>query len=298
MMAVRAISLAVSVCLFVATGARADPAPADCRLILLTSLDATTEEDGRVSVPVTVNDLPLSMLFDTGGAYSSISSSIADSVSQQRNNTGLYLSGVGGNMMNSFITSKSFSIGGLNGKGFMFFVDNRGISQDGILAPDAFAHFDVEVDFVKSKVNFFSQDRCPGQAVYWPHAVAAAIPMEMAQGHIRIPIKIDGREMHAIVDTGAQYSVMALRVASNMLDIDEKSPGMVAESRGNYIRYHYPFKSLTMEGVTVGNPAIRVMSNNYMGVANKDLILGMDILRQLHLYIGYKEKMLYVTPAE
>ena len=28
-----------------------------------------------------------------------------------------------------------------------------------------------------------------------------------------------------------------------------------------------------------------------------DLLLGMDVLRHLHIYIAYKEEMLYVTPA-
>jgi hypothetical protein len=29
-----------------------------------------------------------------------------------------------------------------------------------------------------------------------------------------------------------------------------------------------------------------------------DVILGMGILRQLHLYIAYKEEKLYITPAQ
>jgi hypothetical protein len=61
--------------------------------------------------------------------------------------------------------------------------------------------------------------------------------------------------------------------------------------------YSYPFKTLDLDGITVKNPHITVMSNEMLGGFGKDMILGIGMLRQLHVYISYKEKMMYLTPA-
>jgi hypothetical protein len=34
-----------------------------------------------------------------------------------------------------------------------------------------------------------------------------------------------------------------------------------------------------------------------MGNANETIVLGMNVLRRLHIYIAYGEEKLYVTPA-
>jgi hypothetical protein len=48
----------------------------------------------------------------------------------------------------------------------------------------------------------------------------------------------------------------------------------------------------------VNNPHITVMSNELLGGGlGYDLTLGNSFLRQLHIYIAYKEEKLYITPA-
>jgi hypothetical protein len=66
---------------------------------------------------------------------------------------------------------------------------------------------------------------------------------------------------------------------------------------GRHKEYSYPFKTLELDGLTVNNPHIGVESDATMGRLGSDIILGIGILRQLHLYIAYKEQKLYITPA-
>jgi hypothetical protein len=115
-------------------------------------------------------------------------------------------------------------------------------------------------------------------------------------GHIEIPIQVDGHTLTAEFDTGSSQSVMSLEVAHRLFDLDEKSPDMKAVSNSAPYVYRYPFKMLKFGDVTVSNPDILLIPNNVSQTRGK-FILGMGILRQLHLYIAYGERKLYATAA-
>ena len=124
--------------------------------------------------------------------------------------------------------------------------------------------------------------------------------MQVGTAHIRLPVVIDGKEIMAIVDTGAVSSIMSMHAAS-LLGVTENSPDLKLKAsegfRAKNRIYSYPFKTLEMGGITVKNPHITIASNEFMGTFRSDMILGMGILRQLHLYIAYKEDKFYITPA-
>jgi len=172
---------------------------------------------------------------------------------------------------------------------------------DGTLAPDMLKHYDVDLDFAHGKMNLFSQDHCPGKVLYWTKGDYVVLPMQVApSSHIRLPVTVDGKTIMAIVDTGAVSSIMSMH-AANFLGVSEDSPGLKLKTSEGYDRqtriYSYPFKTLQMGDITVKNPRITVASNEFMGAVGNDMILGMGILRQLHLYIAYKEQKFYITPA-
>jgi hypothetical protein len=104
----------------------------------------------------------------------------------------------------------------------------------------------------------------------------------------------------ATVDTGAHTSFITMRAASKFLGLDEKDPALV--SRGNVLVNgmngqvrNYPFQTLNFGAVVVSHPHIEIVEDRVWN--EDDLLLGVGILRQLHLYIAYKEKKLYLTPA-
>jgi hypothetical protein len=61
-------------------------------------------------------------------------------------------------------------------------------------------------------------------------------------------------------------------------------------------KYDYPFKLLDFNGIAVSNPRLQIVSDGYLpkGI---DMLVGVSILRRLHLYIAYGEEKLYITPA-
>jgi len=271
-----------------------------CRLTIYSSLPLTTRADGRVSVPVTVQDKSFSFLVDTGGAVATIGWDQAEEVGLKKQPAGSYFVGIGGRFIDSFILTDRFSLGGMTGNSLAVYVEPRGIAGfDGTLSPDMMKHFDVDFDFAHGKMNLFSQDHCPGKVVYWNNGGAVIIPTQTDRNaHIRIPVVLDGEKITAILDTGAVTSIMSVRAASFMGIYESK---MKLKDSGGYLRksrtYSYPFKTLDMGGIVVNNPHIVIGSNELMGTFDTDMILGMGILRQLHMYIAYGEGKLYLTPA-
>jgi hypothetical protein len=90
-----------------------------------------------------------------------------------------------------------------------------------------------------------------------------------------------------------------------LFDLDAKSPDvkkvgkLTGPSGGEAVAYAYPFKTLTMGGVTVTNPQIMLTEGrNFLSSNDATILLGMDMLPRLHLYIAYREQRLYVTDAQ
>jgi hypothetical protein len=82
------------------------------------------------------------------------------------------------------------------------------------------------------------------------------------------------------------------------LGIDSKSPELtLIRDSGQYQIFTYPFHSLDLGRVSVRNPHIAIASDNFVKGLGSDLVLGIEALRQMHLYIAYGEKRLYITPA-
>lgn len=280
-------------------GAQESP---DCRLRAVARLEMQTMPDGRVTIPVQVEGHDYSLMVDTGGYINTLSPQLVKEQGYQPLRSAGELRGMGTTRLDHYVTVKDFVIGRSRGKNFKFFVDDfNDTFVDGTLAPQILAAYDVDLDFGHGKLNLISPDHCPGQVTYWTKQSAAVIPVEI-QGltHIRIPVTIDGKEMKAVVDTGASTSFITMRAAKRYLGIDSKDPAL--KLRGNIPVngmtgpvYNYPFQSLSFGDVKVSNPRIQMVADSVWD--QTDLLLGIGILRQLHIYIAYKEKKMYITPA-
>jgi predicted aspartyl protease len=280
-------------------GAMAASAP-ECPLTQLASLKFDTMPDGRIAIPVTVEDHPLSFMVDTGGITPTINWEQAKNFGLAVKQTSRRLVGVAGSSMNAYVILNSFSVGGLHGKGLPMYIEERGLhGADGTFAPDMLKGYDVDIDFAHGTFNLFSQDHCPGKVVYWTKTGYVVVRMDLARnGHVRVPVTIDGKKIMATLDTGAVMSLIGMKAAAD-LGIEKNTPGLklIGDANG-YQAYTYPFHWLDFGGVSVANPHIAITTDNFTKGLGSDLILGVGVLRQLHLYIAYDEEKLYITAAE
>lgn len=283
-------------------GARAEE---DCRLHLMTSLPMNALQTGRVAVDAAIGDHPLRLLVDTGSPSSTLTQHAVETLGLKEHavTAGVRIRMFGGEKLTSYVRVTGFRLGRLTAPWAEFLVmENRRDEFDGILGGDFISQFDVDFDFANAKLNLFQPHPCEGKAVYWTQdeTAIAKIPftMEQDERHILIPILVDGRKIKAIVDTGASRSTMNFETASWMFDLEENSPGVRAMGDPQDPVYTYPFKTLTFAGVTVNNPEIMLFPRDKSHFNDYRALLGITILRRLHLYIAYKEHLLYVTAAD
>jgi predicted aspartyl protease len=280
-------------------GALAESAP-ECPLTRLATVKTDTLPDGRIKIPVTVEDHSLSFMVDTGGTNTTIKWEQAKQLGLAVKQTPQKLVGVAGSMLNFYITGDNFSVGELHVKDLPIYIEARALANaDGTFASDMLKGYDVDFDFGHDSLSLISQDHCPGQVVTWTTTGFIVIPMDVAQnGHVRFPVKIDGKDIMAILDTGSAISLISMKAAVE-LGIDPKAPELtLIRDTGQYQIYAYPFQSLDFGRVSVKNPHIAIASDSFTKGLGGDLVLGIEALRQMHLYIAYGEKKLYITGAQ
>jgi len=113
-----------------------------------------------------------------------------------------------------------------------------------------------------------------------------------------------------------------------IFNVDQTSPDLVAvnEDLLGHKLYRYPFKELTADGLTVSNPDIIVYDEEPRPECNDklhfkmpdpedtvhntmqprlarcfggdDAVIGLSVLKKLHLFVSVKENMIYLTSAD
>ena len=301
----------------------------ECKpLVLLTSVDMIPMTSGRVFVPVKFGDVEKRMLLDTGGGFSEISEAFTDEMEFNQRRSNIMQLDVNGTSSSMIAHVPSMSVGRLTATSADLIVGTRDRPYDrgnpelvGILGPNLLRNYDVELNFAANRMNLFSPDHCQDKVVYWPATAVAVIPVQiLSDGHIIVPVTLDGRKLDALFDTGAMHTTLNLRIAENTFGLRPRTGDMraIGHLPGDPYAtiYRRDFHSLTLEGISIGNPQVDIVPDlvrnwflsaggdptgtRLSGVAGPrglpDLILGMDVLRSLRIYISYKEEKLYITP--
>ena len=265
------------------------------------------------------------MGIDTGSPISAVDPNVANNLHliQKRMFQGMMFDAKGEQF--TYVTDlHSLGLGDMTTNNLRMLVWPSPMSENGliggVLGADLLRHYDVDLDFGAHKLSLFSPDHCPGKVVYWTNDAVAVVPMHVVNtGHIVVPVSLDGHQLDAILDTGASTSILDAAVAHATFGLTPNSPDMtrVGDMDGAVQTgmYKHTFKSLGLEGLTMGNPTLYMWDSltNYsmtqgahtgsrLSFANESggntgLILGLTELRHLHLYIAYQEQRLYVTPA-
>lgn len=281
----------------------------DCQLKLIASLPMSFDAGGNPVVPMTIGGQEVEMLVDTGGAGSMLTAPAAARLGLETHHIGsAEFRMFGGVHIDRYVTAHDIRLGNMKAADYEFQILPDGMSPPGVsgtLAPDILLAFDIDFDFANAKLNLISPDHCPGEVVYWTKDPYADLHFHLGPaGSIQITVELNGKSVLADLDTGSSNSSMSLDSAEALFGFSEQSPDLkvaegVAINGMTAIRsFVYPFKTLSFGGVTVTNPKMylhRMADSQMAGVPR--FLLGMNVLRQLHLYISYRDKTLYITGA-
>ncbi len=279
--------------------ARAD----DCRLTMITSLPASHDAAGGLTVPATLDGTDTHLLVDTAGIYNLLMETPANDMhlSRRAMNSAFRIAvGADSRPITVGAIAHTFKLGNIVAERMQFgIIPDGSVSKGavGTLGPSVMANYDMEIDPAHGKVNLFSQDHCPDQVVYWTRTAYASVPMRVDSSlHIIVPVVLDGQSFEATVDTGSSTSWLVYDLARGSFNWDESTAAIKPAPNESAGWYTYPFQTLSLSGVDVRNPKILIRKGSSFA-DRPALIIGMDVLNKLHTFISYSEHKLYFTGA-
>lgn len=275
-----------------------------CILTQVAHLPMTIGPDGRASVPMAINGRTVSMLIDTGHTISQMSAPAATRLGLTPQSYNPQHSHWYGNQyLDQYVAVRNVSLGAMSSDAMQLALVPAGTlpaDYDGTLVPDILQHFDFELDFAGGFFSLYSRDHCRGQFYHWTQDAYATIPFSKDEfGHIYFPIELDGLEYRAELDTAAKFSQLAMRQFTSIAGVVDTDPRLTMMSRSHEgAEYKYPFKSLTFGGIGISNPGVRLEQGSFsIGDERSEALIGMDVLRKLHLYVAYGDEVIYATAA-
>ena len=216
-----------------------------------------------------------------------------------------------GTMFHSWAYAEPFTLGSMRTDHLQFVVtDLPNPESGGILGAEFFQKYDIDLNFRAHRFNMFSPDHCKGQVLYWRAPGVAKLPFRYQNGRIIVRVTVDGRDLDAAINTGSPRSEMQFDDADSLFYRGPNYPGVIPENDGLYT---YDFGVLSFGNVLINNPHLVLthsvsfrdtssgpqtgtLLRNVDGTsAQPELMIGTDLLKLLHIYIAFKERMIYVT---
>lgn len=276
---------------------------------LYTSVQLIPTGNGRAEfVPIEVAGVRKLFLLDTGAFFTMLSDATVDELKLQRRAAPVIAYDLTGRNSDEFVVAP-IRIGTMQGPGLKFVVapGTLGANFDGILGADVLSQFDIAIDFSTHRLDIIDPKHCEGKTVYWPERPITVVPIRLSSsGHIYADVKLDGKELRALIDTGASYTALSAPIARRRFDVsigDANTPvtGKLNDDTRLDIGRH-KFATLDIAELSLANPEVTIIPDA-MNVhlqsydrMDSDMIVGMDVLSKMHIYIAYKERKLYLTP--
>jgi predicted aspartyl protease len=295
-------------------------APACGPLQQLNQIQLQAWSDGRREfIPVSINGTEKLFLFDTGAFVSSMARSTADELKLPVHQGNIILYTTRGEQSRDQTAVRDFTFGKRKASDTEFPVLSRTDAAAGLFGLDFVGRYDMDLDFGTDMLRVFSQDHCEGGVLYWQAPAVGIVPMRMLNGHITVKVSLDGREIDAIIDTGATDTAMSADTAKFIYRLELGAAG--TEVTGDFAGdpnekvYQHRFDNLAFGDIQVKNAQVAIIPDlmNKRGERQQqagnraklygdeiklpELIVGMNVLRKLHIYVAFGENRMYVSPA-
>lgn len=194
-----------------------------CKIGKLTELPVTLVRN-RPLIEGEVNGQLVKIEVDTGSSFSFIREGDLDRLGLKATGvSGITAYGVGGQTRFRTTVVSELRFGPFRDKNLLLSVlgAQRGSSKSDaplILGEDFFSNFATEFDFGHGVLRLLKLDGCkPDQVAYWSdqYSLADIVGSTGQTPQIEVDVLINGRHVAAILDTGAQTSIISLAAAKN-----------------------------------------------------------------------------------
>lgn len=274
----------------------------------VTTIQMKRGPTGSDLIPVSINGLEKLFLFDTGGGITQIARNTAEESNLTLRSGNVRVFDLAGNVSRDQTRVDRFAFGRLAQRDVPLAISPP-IPFEGIFAPDRLLDYDVDMDFGTDTLSLFSPGRCPDGTPTWK----AMAPIALDGTHIVVPVTLDGQTMNAFLDTGASNTTLQAEYAQRLFMFplgDAQTPESgVLNGVSSLKTYRHIFQSIAFGTVTIHNLRVTLIpdvmgrggdpsrTQSALTAAAPKMIIGMDVLRVLHVYIAFKERKMYVSQA-
>jgi TPR repeat protein len=305
MMPMKRALLPLACALFLNPVARAEDAP---RCMYVEVADMPLKYVGQGLVPAVdgvIDGAPAVMLVDTGAFDTSLTMNAVVKRDLVMHMTGRYADGIAGSSRLYAARIGEFAIGPVKSvrKRLDLYVIGETTftpAYDALVGAPFLLQADLEFDLRAKHMKFFRPQNCNRDSAlnYWKED-AVVVPFEFSRSQSPNPhftVVVNGKELDAMIDTGADRSFLTLRGAKR-LDIDVKganvtrlgySGGVGTDRAAHWIT---PVKSVQIGGETIKDVELGVV--DVQSEVEAELFLGQDFLRAHRVLFAMSQRKVY-----
>jgi len=308
------LGLATSLALAYTPAASANPLSAGCDRGEQGRMQLTFTEDLRPIGKSTINGETVPVMLSTAAAESIVlnkktmerlgipvrSSTGFMAAEDARNPTGQDI--VRDNVLHAKL--KEFSFGRAKSQDVEYFVEDFMDDTFGVrMGARTLLKTDLEIALDEGHLGFFKPNGCfKEHLAYWdPDAVSVPARADPWQRDLRIvfSVRIDGKEVGALLSTATPYSYLPQAVGSR-LGLTPDSPGAMREEPlpghdASKPVWKVPVSRMSIGALEVKDVDLRLMDLPHSG---QILILGADFLHRYRVYIARDQKLVYFSPIK
>jgi predicted aspartyl protease len=254
-------------------------------------------------VTIRINGGAADFLFDTGAERTIISAAAAKRLGVAAHyEYARPMRSLGGAVSGGDARVRSFDPGGLALSNFTVLVgpvslpalDGKPI--DGLLGADFLGDYELDLDLPHRRITLFAPPSCPITGPPWRGAYTTIIANRSLHDRLFFTVKLDGRPLAALIDTGAQLTTLdadsaaALGVTGSALAHDPVT--MLRGATAETIRSRaHRFAELQIDGEWLRDQTIMVTG---LGLQDADLVLGADFLRWQRVWLSYASHRIFL----
>ncbi len=288
---------------------------ADCKFVKIGELQVKFEQNEPL-VQLGINGKPAWFLIDTGAASSLVWGGAARALGLGVNSTGRKFYGVGGSQDVNRTVISELSVAGQKIRDVPLYVIGHGGSEKstGVIGRDILQYYNVEFDLASQTVRLWQALNCGDRSLaYWSKTpLLAELKQDGADGEYEIGVRINGRPVKAILDSGATTSVITQDAALSVGVKDESYAPGVGHSHGIGEKA-VEVRLAAFDSVNVGDEQVKHTRLEVSDLFKDDtytvtgsilphrledttsMLLGADFLRAHRVLLSPKQNLMYFT---
>ena len=300
-----------------------------CTPKLLASLEITTTPDGGIAVPVMIDGQAHQFTLNLLGPSSRIPQQLASDLNlrdiYRKRSTAEQL------QLDSFVAGAALPMSDIVvveaetiqiGDIVVRNVPTRTVkipNFEGELGLSFFSNYDLELDIASNQMKLYASDDCIATAPPWSERFWT-LPLErQPTGHIFTHVVLDGHEVSASFGPEFPHTTLEMNVATQIYGLTPNSVGMVPTSPDTQRSpqrptFKHTFSSLVADGMAFSNLQMltngtaddpicdgtphKVVRMTFACFKGGSLVLGLNEMRQMHLYFAFKQGKVFFTAAK